>query len=582
MKFSEVVAAFDELSAHTSRISITKILAVLFARATPHEARIIANLSLGSLYPSYQNVQFAIAEKTCIGALAEILGESEAQVMAEYKKRGDLGLVAREGQWKSRESLTVTQIYERLEKLAHASGAGSQEEKKSQLVTLLRDVDPGSALYIIRIIIGKLRLGFSDMTIIDALSWMAVGDKSVRSTIEQAYNMSADIGLVAETLKAEGIKGLHKEKIIVGIPIRPAGAERLPTAAAIVEKIGSCVAQPKIDGFRVQVHLDFEKKQHRVFFFSRNLNDMSEMFPDIAEDLKKLNISSLIAEGEAIVFNEETGDFSSFQETVKRKRKHDIAEISQKLPLKLFLFDILYLNGKSLIDVSHEERRAILKKTVHDAARVAVIEEREIKKAQELEEYFFEVLHEGLEGLVVKKPSAQYQPGKRNFNWIKLKRTEHSHLEDTVDAVILGYYAGRGKRAHFGIGAFLIGVFNEHEDRFETVAKIGTGLDDAGWKELKKKCDAERVEQKPRNVICARELEPDVWIVPTVVCTVRADEITRSPLHTAGKTADTLGLALRFPRFEQYRTDKSPRDVTTVKELKSLFAHQKKVKTKEV
>jgi DNA ligase-1 len=265
-----------------------------------------------------------------------------------------------------------------------------------------------------------------------------------------------------------------------------------------------------------------------------------------------------------------------FQETVKRKRKHGIEEAITEFPLKLFIFDILYLNGKELMSETHEHRRDVLlslfKKFHNDD--VQPIEEVEITTAPQLENYFLKNIDSGLEGLVVKRADSMYQPGKRNFNWIKLKRHEEGQLDDTIDCVILGYYAGKGKRASFGIGAFLVGVYNKKEDRFETVAKIGTGLKDAEWIELKKKCDAIAVPHKPNNVVCAKELNPDVWVSPEIVCVIRADEITMSPLHTAGKTNEQLGMALRFPRIMGYRDDKGPFDITQVWEIKELFDQQ--------
>jgi DNA ligase-1 len=248
----------------------------------------------------------------------------------------------------------------------------------------------------------------------------------------------------------------------------------------------------------------------------------------------------------------------------------------EELPLQFFAFDLLYFNGQSYLNKTHADRRMELSKIFESLGsnRVQVIEERKISNTKDLEEYFNENISSGLEGLVVKRPDAIYQPGKRNFNWIKLKREEEGHLEDTVDCVVLGYYAGRGKRAKFGIGAFLVGVFNKSEDRFETIAKIGTGLSDDEWKELKKKCDALVVKEKPHNVVCAKELEPYVWTNPEIVCSIRADEITMSPLHSAGKTAEQLGYALRFPRFMGYRIDKSATDATEVFEIKRLYEDQ--------
>jgi DNA ligase-1 len=467
-------------------------------------------------------------------------------------------------------------VYTALQKLEKMGGQGSQEEKSIFLHKLLGELDQMSAKYLVRIVLGKLRLGFSDMTLVDALSWMEAGNKSLRSTIEDAYNVCADIGFIAQTLKEKGIEAIKKMHIQIGIPIRPAAAERLPTAKAIIEKLGHCVAQPKLDGFRLQIHLDKRHKKPVVHFFSRNLIDMSQMFPDLVQAITAIDVDEMICEGEAIVYDAATDSFLPFQETVKRKRKHGIQEAVTELPLQVFIFDLLYINGKEYLNKTHEERRAKLLHIFKDANSdvVRVIDEKAIATTKQLEDYFTENVASGLEGLVVKRPDALYQPGKRNFNWIKLKRQEEGHVEDTLDCVVLGYYAGEGKRADFGIGAFLVGVYNKKKDCFETVAKIGTGLKDKDWIELKKKCDALEVKQQPKNVECAKDLYPDVWTFPEVVVMIRADEITMSPLHAAGKTDKELGYALRFPRFMGYRPDKSAVEATTVDEIKRLYKDQ--------
>ncbi|MDR3645948.1 MAG: hypothetical protein P4L22_00220, partial [Candidatus Babeliales bacterium] len=174
-----------------------------------------------------------------------------------------------------------------------------------------------------------------------------------------------------------------------------------------------------------------------------------------------------------------------------------------------------------------------------------------------------------------------YQAGKRNFNWIKLKRELSGELNDSVDVVVLGYYNGSGKRSGFGIGAFLVGVFNKNKDHFQTIAKIGTGMTDAEWKELKVKCDKIVAHEQPKNVECHKNLIPDVWVYPEIVCEVKADEITMSPVHSAGKTQDHLGYALRFPRFINYRIDKDAIDSTSPHELKEMYDMQFKKTEKE-
>ena len=576
MKFIVCAQAFDAIAAVSSRLEITRILADLFKELTPEEITIVCNLTMGQLHPPYISTQFAIADKTMVRALARHTHHTEKTIQDDLNTRGDLGAVIGSYEWQSTQELSIAAVYEKLCALEEVHGTGSQELKIDDLLALLQQLTPLEAKFVVRIILGKLRLGFSDMTLIDALSWMLVGDKSVRTVIEDAYNVCADLGRIAAIAKRNGVVGLQAINIIVGIPIRPAAAERLPTAADIIEKLGPCVAQPKLDGFRLQIHIDKTVTPDKIHFYSRNLQDMSAMFPDLIQALDTIEVTTLICEGEAISYDQNTGAFLPFQETVKRKRKHGILQAAEEMPLKVFLFDLLYANGESYLQKTHAERRVMLQKIMQRAHSdvVQVTEERSIVKAIELEYYFTEMIEAGLEGLVVKRPDAIYKPGKRNFNWIKLKRHAEGHLEDTLDCVILGYYAGQGKRADFGIGALLVGVYNQEQDRFETVAKIGTGLSDVEWRDVKKKCDLHAVAQQPSSVICEKILIPDVWVSPEIVCSVFADEITVSPAHTAAKTDATLGYALRFPRFMGYRPDKNAYDATTTEELIALYKDQ--------
>ena len=589
MKFIQVSTAFDEIEKVSARLKITQLLADLLKSATPTQAAIISYMSLGELNPTYVGTKFNFAEKSMLKVLAKLLDKSEETIKKHASKLGDLGLVAQESERKiaGKDELSVTQIAKELKEFEEISGEGAVERKEKKLLRILKNLNALSQKYVVRIILGKLRLGFSDMTLLDAFSWMEVGDKSIRKELEEAYNVCVDIGQIIKVLKEDGIKGIKKIGITPGIPIRPAAAERLADAKAIIKKLGPCIAQPKLDGFRLQVHVNKKKAKPEIHFFSRNLQDMSNMFPDLKKAVLDLPVKTLVAEGEAIAYDAETETFLPFQETVKRKRKYEIEKTAEEFPLKLYLFDILYLNGRSYLEDTHKQRRKDLldlfeEKKIQKQNVVFPIHEVRIETAEELENYFRENISLGLEGLVVKKPDAVYQAGKRNFNWVKLKREESGELKDTIDCVILGYYAGKGKRAGFGIGALLVGVYDKKDDIFQTVAKIGTGFTDAGLKELKKKCDKVKVKDKPKNVECAKELKPDVWMSPEIVCMIRADEITLSPLHTAGETKEHHGMALRFPRFMGYRPDKSAEETTTVKELKSLYSLQfKKEKRKK-
>lgn len=571
MNFLELAQDFSAIEETASRLKMIEILGDLFAKADPKEAQVIAYLAEGVLRPSYTGSQFNMGSKNLLAVVAQLLNKTVSEIKELAKNYPDLGeLLFQQYKKDILVEPNIEYVYDKLVELENIAGTGSVELRIDYLVKLLGQLSPLEAKYVLRIVSGTLRLGFSIMTILDALSWMLKKDKSLRAKLERAYNNCADIGLLAYIVKKYGEDGLDQFKIKVGVPIAPAAAERIDSAQSAIDKIGPAVAQLKLDGFRLQIHLDnsHSDKEPKINFFSRNLIDMSEMFPDLVKALKKLKVDSLICEGEAIVYDDANKRFMPFQETVKRKRKHGIEETAKELPLRLYIFDILYLNGESCLDLPHEQRRQILKQILPDDSHpLYLIEEKKVNSVEELSKYFREVLAEGLEGLVIKKPLGHYIPGKRNFNWIKLKKHSKDTLSDTMDVVILGYYYGEGKRSAFGIGSFLVGVFDKSKDRFETIAKIGTGLSDEDWATLKHKCDAIKVSEPPHDVKVAEALFPDVWVRPQLVCEVKADEITKSPLHTAK-------YALRFPRFVGYRPDKSAYDITTNQEVERLFSLQ--------
>jgi DNA ligase-1 len=350
-------------------------------------------------------------------------------------------------------------------------------------------------------------------------------------------------------------------------------AERMSSAQEIIKQIGKCLVEPKFDGFRLQVHyLGSDPKgtdPAKVKLFSRSLEDVTFMYPDIVEGVKKeVKANELIIEGEAIGYNPKTGEFLPFQETVQRKRKYDIGMKAVEVPLKLFAFELLYLDGKNFIKKPFIERRKALEEVMVKNADISkqiivVDHQEEVEKEERLEEIFDLAIAKKLEGVIAKKIDGIYQPGARAWNWIKYKRSYSSKINDTIDCLVMGYDFGKGKRTDFGMGAFLVGVFDSKNDKFVTVAKIGTGLTDEEWKKLKIKSSELRTKNKPENYLVDKMAKCDVWLNPKIVVEIKADEITKSPTHTAG-------LALRFPRLERFRDDKKPEDITTLEELKGL------------
>ena len=597
MKFKRFAEYLERIEQTPSRLKMTSVLAELFGEATADEIDQMVYLALGRLRPKYESVEFNLAEKMMFRVMAEAYQVEPAKVKQAFKKTGDLGGAVEELPHFAKASrgtakdLSVAEVYQRLMDVAADEGVGSQERKVNHMANLIRDLDSLSAKYVLRIPVKKLRLGFSDMTVLDGLSWMEAGDKSLRPQLERAFNVSADIGGIAERFKKGGLAGVAGVKVKVAVPIRTAQAERLPNEKAVVEKLKVFAVEGKYDGLRVQIHVDkspdskrkiqsdlFGESKKFVEIFSRNLDNMTHMFPDIVAAADKLKVKTAILDGEAVAFEPKTGKSLPFQETVTRKRKHGVKNKAKEMPLKVIIYDLLYLNGTTLIEKPFKERRKQLEKVLGRNGKtdgLELAEQEIVSEPERLNQLLKKYLKEGLEGVMCKKLTTAYQAGARNFNWVKLKKTSQKELADTIDCVVMGYYAGRGKRSGFGIGAFLVGVTHKSEARSTkseigvgSVAKIGTGLTDEQWREIRRRADKLKVKANPEEYVVDKNLAPDVWVRPEMVVEILADEITRSPIHA-------FGLALRFPRLISFRDDKDVGQATTKRELERLFKLQR-------
>ncbi len=541
--------------------------------------------------PEYAGVEFGMAQKLVERGIVGALQIEASAIRSEFKKQGDLGRVAEfyKKQILSFEEadLSIATVFDELLRLANASGPGSQDTKVSIVSHLIRQLDPLTCRYLVRMMLGQMRLGFSSMTVLDAYSWMLTGDKSIRLQIEEAYHVLPDLGRIGRTLKAKGIAGLSKISPEIFTPIIMMRAERLSSGSEIIDKIGPCFVESKYDGFRLQIHYSGQTSEVRLY--SRSLDDVSLMYPDIAQATRE-NFGShdIIFEGEAIGYDPTTGNFLPFQETVQRKRKYDIDAVAERIPLRLFVFDMLYLDGVNYIKQPFIARRGALEKLfekIKTSKTLTLAKQNKVELASVLESLFDTAIGDGLEGIIAKKIDGLYRAGARDWNWIKFKRSYSSKIQDTIDVLVMGYDLGQGKRTDFGIGAFLVGVYDGTLDQYVTVAKIGTGLTDSEWQELKQKSEKRKVKNKPTNYLVDQAMKCDEWIIPSIVVEIRADEITRSQAHTAGRSmgpsksgkgqvVTTAGFALRFPRLERFRADRTPEDVTTTGEIDRMFNHQ--------
>jgi DNA ligase-1 len=582
MLFADFCTYLVRIESTASRLAITEELANLYKALAPDEIEPASWLLLGRLSPKYEQLELNFAEKMMMRVLANFLpakkdsvaqtdlfGNSKSDRVVEilelYKKAGDLGDVAAELMSQHKGKRSIVEVYGQLRAVAEASGAGSQEKKLQLMELAFENSSAITAKYIVRIALNNLRLGFSDMTILDALSWAKTGDKSLRPKLELAYQMKADIGKLAHTFLTKGEAGLESFDIELGVPIAPALCQRLKTAQEMIDKMGKVYVEPKYDGTRVLIHINKTGKQWQIRTFTRNLEESSGMFPELKTAVDDIHADEVILDSEAVGYDAENDKLLPFQQTIQRKRKHDIESTASKIPLRFFVFDILYKDGVNLLHKPLYERKKVLESVIKNGGVFVRAPYIVTESADELREFHARQLSGGLEGAVIKQYASEYQPGRRGWSWVKFKEEEGmtGKLTDTIDCVVMGYYLGQGKRTKFGIGAFLVGVRDEKSGTIRTVAKIGTGLSDAQWREMAKRCDTLAVKYKPEDYLIDEMLTPNVWVRPQLVVEIAADEITNSPTHSAEK-------ALRFPRLVNFRDDKSVEQATTLKELKSM------------
>ncbi|MCL4382434.1 MAG: ATP-dependent DNA ligase [Patescibacteria group bacterium] len=579
MKFAKLASYFQKLEQTSSRNTMTEILAELLGQSPATEIDKICYLTQGRVAPLFVPLEFGVADRMMIRAIADGLGISAGEVEKTYKNEGDLGITASKLKAQNLRlinavrALEIGEVFEKLEKIAKFSGEGSQEAKIKMLGFLIENADPLSVRYLVRIPLAKMRLGFSDMTVLDALSWMVSGTKEKRKEIEKAFNVRPDLGFIAKVIKKDGLGGLKKVEPEVGTPIMMARAERLSSGEEIIKQIGQCAIEGKIDGFRVAVHaknLKHNTQDLKITLFSRNMENTTLMFPDLVRGVEKqIKVDEAIFEGEAIAYNPKTGEYLPFQETVQRKRKYDIEKTAESVPLRLICFDCLYVDGQNLIGLGFLERRKFLEKILGKGETLILSEMTIAEKPEQIEFLFQEAIDKGLEGVMAKKLDGVYQAGARSWNWIKYKKSYSGKIDDTIDALVMGYDFGQGKRNTFGIGDFLIGVYDQKSDTFKTVAKIGTGLTDEEWKTLKLNTKNLTLKTKPTRYDVNKGMDCDVWVEPKLMTVIKADEITKSPIHTAK-------LALRFPRLVDFRDDKTPEDATSLDELNKMYIRQNK------
>ncbi len=581
MKFSLVAETLKYMESTTKRLELTKYLADLFKITPPEIISTVVYLLQGKLRPDHEGIEIGIAEKIAIKSISKSAGISIKKIEQEYHQLGDFGQAASKIlEQKTQttfltEPITVERVYDTLYKIAELKGARSQDMKMKYISSLLNDATPIEAGFILKIITGSLRLGIADYTILDALAIALTGSKENREFLEHSYNVSSDLGKVAATAAKNGLEAIKNFKVSIFNPIRPMLAERVKSPQEAREKMGpEFSAEFKLDGERVQLHLQGEK----IVLFSRSLENITSYYPDIVEKItKSIRSTEAILEAEAVAINDSTGEFLPFQELMHRRRKYNLAKAVSEYPITVNFFDVMMADGKGFIDLVYTERRKILEKIVKEDSFVKLIPMQLVKTDDEIEDALENAINAGCEGLMLKQLDSPYKAGARGSNWLKLKREYKNELGDTLDLIVVGAFFGRGRRTG-RYGALLLSTFNDKEDTFPSICKVGTGFTDENLDQFYQiLSDKITIKKDPR---IESGLEADVWFEPEVIIEIVASEITLSPIH---KTAmNTIrkgsGLALRFPKFTgRIRFEKTPDNATTEQEIISLYNNQKKV-----
>uniref|UniRef100_A0A671URE0 DNA ligase n=1 Tax=Sparus aurata TaxID=8175 RepID=A0A671URE0_SPAAU len=571
-------------------------------------------LCLNQLGPAYLGMELGIGETVLMKAVAQATGRQLDKIKAEAQEKGDLGLVAESSRSNQRmmfqpASLTAGGVFRKLKEIASMSGNSAMNKKIDIIKGLFVACRFSEARYIVRSLAGKLRIGLAEQSVLSALSQAvcltppgqvfppAVIDagkgmsaESKRAWIEekslilkQTYCEMPNYDVLLPVLLKEGIDELPNHcKLTPGVPLRPMLAHPTKGVGEVMKRFDEATftCEYKYDGERAQIHI-LESGEVRIF--SRNQEDNTSKYPDIISRIpkvKKDSVVSCVLDAEAVAWDREKKQIQPFQVLTTRKRKDvDASEI--KVQVCVYAFDLLYLNGKSLVRQPLCRRRALLKESFSEVEGEFVFARSiDSDNTDTIAEFLEQSVRDSCEGLMVKtlEKDATYEIAKRSHNWLKLKKDYLEGVGDTVDLCVIGAYLGKGKRTGT-YGGFLLACYDEENEEFQSVCKIGTGFKDEDL-EQHYKFLKEHILQKPRAYYrFDQSAEPDVWLDAVQVWEVKCADLSLSPVYKAamGLVDPEKGISLRFPRFLRIRDDKKPEDATSGAQIADLYKKQQQI-----
>jgi DNA ligase 1 len=594
MLFSKFSFYCNQISSNGSRTCKRNILLHCFLNSEIDEIQKIIYILQGRIGSVFDNINVNVSSGLLVKWIKSFLYLKDNSFNDLLKKHGDIGTVFQNQYNKMDSSLLLIDVYRYLEEIAFIKGDGSVSAKEKLFFDVLSNLDSASGCYLIRAIEGNLRIGLSEMTIIESLSMLSIAlEKKAKDNLFQydnfinlissefkreyltykdkileKYGIFPDLGEIAKKIFAGGIIGIDRIGINIGVPIIPQAANRVKSPNEI-QKVKSfpLFAQTKYDGLRIQIHYE-KSHSSNVFMYSRNLLPMHDMFPEIKRNISTIfddsNIESMIYEGEVVSYNSKLSMHGTFQDTSSRRRKYNIDEFEKSNPAIFVVFDLLYINGKSMLSETCEARfnkiKAVFKG--YPGNNIFIVDNFIVNNLLEIKNVYSHSTKGGHEGIIIKDPYSNYRPGKRSCDWIKLKSLSTGGRIDTIDAVVIGYCYGKGRMARRRVGALLVGVYSVEDETYYPIAKVGTGLSEDLWKSLEIQLNNISTNKAPKNVY--DKIIPNVWCEPKIIVSVDFDLITQSKNYPCG-------YSLRFPSLKKIVKDKSLEHVTSKREIEGML-----------
>lgn len=557
-EFRDFAGLCEKLEATSKRTIMVNLVADLLKQLNVDEMEPAISMILGRAFPKWDQRTLEVSWATLSGVIKRLANINRTTFSEAFSKTGDVGAATkivfettkiRKQATLVEKSITILEVRRNLEAIAETTGYGSRERKERLLETLLSTATPLEVKYIVKVLIGEMRTGFHE-----GLMELAVSKafNIPHDAVRTASMLTGDIGEVATTAKVQGKEGVLKLQFRIFRPVKPMLAQTAEDLDGVLrEHDGETALEYKLDGARIQIH----KSESTIRIFSRRLTDVTESLPEIVQLIRnKVRAQETILEGEVIAVGED-GNPLLFQHLMRRfRRVHNIENMVKKVPIKLYLFDILYLNGQSLIAVPYEERR---KKLEEIAGNISPTKQVVTSSPQEAERFLKEAISKGHEGLVAKKLDSRYTPGVRGKRWFKIKRA----LE-LLDLVIVAAEYGYGRRRNWLSDYYLAGRDLETGE-FLVVGKTFKGLTDKEFIQMTKQLKKLTVKEEPGRVV----------VIPKIVVEVAYNEIQKSPKYECG-------MALRFARITRIRDDKSPEEADTTQRVKEIYEKQFKTKSR--